>query len=251
MVADSRIPEEQAVRVEDLVPLRSRVSWPAIFAGSVMALATFFVLMLLGAAVGLSVYDNVSGTNLNTGAAVWAVMATILALFVGGWVVSQATVGENKCEAAIHGVIMWGVTFALILTMAGMGVRAGFGAMVGTATIADRTGAIQANANQPGARAEVNQQELERNLREANFTDEQIAKVRDTINNPGANIREAVNNPENRERVATASWWTLFGVLLSMASAIGGALVGAGPTFRLLATGTYARTTVRREAVHS
>src|SRR5687768_5173807 len=101
MVADSRIPEErseaQAVRVEDIMPLRSRVSWPAIFAGSVMALAFFFVMMLLGASVGLSVYDNVNTNTLNTGAAVWAIASTILAQFVGGWIVSQATVGENKC----------------------------------------------------------------------------------------------------------------------------------------------------------
>src|SRR5947209_3820992 len=106
MVADSsRIPGDHenrtTVRVEDVVPLRSRVCWPAIFAGAVLALAVFFVLTLLGAAVGLSVYDSASSRALNTGAAVWAVASTIAALFLGGWFVSQATVGENKLEAAL------------------------------------------------------------------------------------------------------------------------------------------------------
>ena len=119
----------EAIRAEDLVPVRSRVSWGAVLAGAVLALAVYFVLTLLGGAIGLSVSDSVRGGTLAVGAAVWAVVATLAALFVGGWFTSQATVGENKTEAAAHGLLMWGVVFALLMWAATAGVRAGFSGM--------------------------------------------------------------------------------------------------------------------------
>jgi hypothetical protein len=36
---------------------------------------------------------------------------------------------------------------------------------------------------------------------------------------------------------ASAAWWAVLGTLLSMAAAVGGALVGAGPTLRLVELG--------------
>ena len=58
---------DSAVHAEDLVPVRSRISWGAIVAGSVLALALYFLLTLLGGAVGLSVSDKFDGRNIGTG----------------------------------------------------------------------------------------------------------------------------------------------------------------------------------------
>ena len=44
-------------RVEDVLPVRSRVSWQAVFAGAVIAVAMSVVLALLGTAVGVSLSD--------------------------------------------------------------------------------------------------------------------------------------------------------------------------------------------------
>src|ERR687886_289174 len=85
--------EQTTIGAEDLLPVHSRVSWGAIFAG--------------------------------------AVVSTALALFVGGWITAQLTVGENKLEAALHGVILWGVVFAAFLWLVSTGVRSGFNALVG------------------------------------------------------------------------------------------------------------------------
>src|SRR5919202_3145332 len=123
--------EQTTIGAEDLLPVHSRVSWGAIFAGAVLTLALYLVLTLLGSAIGLSVSDRVQGQSLATGAAVWAVVSTALALFVGGWITAQLTVGENKLEAALHGVILWGVVFAAFLWLVASGVRSGFNALVG------------------------------------------------------------------------------------------------------------------------
>ena len=81
--------ENATLRAEDLVPVRSRVSWGAIFAGAVLALAVYLILTLLGGAIGLTVSDNVRTDTLKTGGAIWAILATAIALFVGGWVTTQ------------------------------------------------------------------------------------------------------------------------------------------------------------------
>ncbi len=215
------------VGVEDLLPVRSRVSWGSIFAGAVVALACYLVLTLLGASIGLSVADNVRSDTLGAGAATWAVIATIASLFLGGWVTTQCAVGENKVEAVVHGVIMWGAFFAMILWMVAAGVRGGFSAMLG----ATYAGAVAGRA--------VPAEELEGAARRAGVSQEQIDKWRENLRSAPARAREALEDPANRQAAAdnamAAAWWTLFGTMLSLVAAVAGALVGSGPSFRLLA----------------
>ena len=127
--------ETRAPRTEDLVSLGSRISWGTIIAGSVIALATFLVLTLLGGSIGLSIRDEVTSETFGTTASIWAIASSIIALFVGGIVTSQCTVGENPGESVIHGIIMWGVVFAFIVWLTATGVRAGFNAMIGVASV--------------------------------------------------------------------------------------------------------------------
>jgi hypothetical protein len=214
------------VRAEDLLPVRSRVSWGAIFAGAVVAMAAYLVLTLLGAAVGLSVSHNVRGETLGAGAAIWAIITTIASLFLGGWVTTQCAVGENKMEAVVHGVIMWGAFFAMILWMVAVGVRGGFNAMLG----ATYAGTVVGRA--------IPAEDWEAAARRAGVSQEQIDKWRENVRNAPARAREALEDPANRQAAAdnamAAAWWTLLGTVLSLAAAIAGALVGSGPSFRLL-----------------
>lgn len=213
------------VRMEDLVPVRSRIAWGAIFAGAVVALASYLILMLLGGALGLTIEDNVESDALAVGAVIWAIVATALALFLGGWLTTQCVVGENKTESITHGIIMWGVTLAMLMWLAGAGLRMGLSTMWGAAAF---TETVAENTTTEDWQAAA--------LR-AGVTQEQLNEWRQSAVDAPANIREAVQDPENQEaamQYATeATWYTLLGTLLSMAAAIGGALLGAGPTFRL------------------
>lgn len=235
MTTDARRNEGSRVGVEDLLPVHSRVGWGAIFAGAVVALAIYLVLTLLGGAVGLSVSDDVRSGAMQLGAAIWAVVTTVLALFVGGWVTSQCTVGENKAEAVVHGVIMWGVVLFMILWLVSTGMSAGFSAMWGVASFS-KTAAQETSADDWEAAAQRN-----------GVSQETINEWKQTAKDAPQNIAEAVKDPSNQEAAAEyatqATWYTLLGTLLSMAAAIGGALVGAGPTFRLLAARGIGRPT--------
>jgi hypothetical protein len=120
--------EHQTVAAwNDALPVRSRVSWGAIFAGAAVAVALNILLNLLGAAIGLSIGP---GEQVGTGVAIWAIIAALISLFVGGWVTSQCTVGETRTEAAFYGVILWAVLLAALVWLATMGLRMGLSAMV-------------------------------------------------------------------------------------------------------------------------
>jgi hypothetical protein len=213
--------ETTEVRVEDLVPVQSRVSWGAVLAGAVIALAVNLLLTLFAGAIGLSLSDaNLSAGTWTVIGALAAIVCIGAALFIGGWVTTQATVGENKTEAVIHGVLMWGVFFAFTVWMVGMGVRGGYNALIG-ATVAAQTASPGVGWEELARRAGVPQARIDEARRAA--TPE--------------NVAAQAGDPQNREAVqdrATAvGWWTLLGMLLSIAAAVAGALVGAGPTFRL------------------
>ena len=207
-------------RVEDSVSVGTRISWGAILAGTVLALGVYFLLATLGGAVGLSTSDRMNPTTLQTGVIVWAFLTTIAALFVGGVVTSLYTVGEKKVEAVISGVIMWATLFAVLMVLGAAGIRAGFHSMEGMASSAQ----IASTTNwENGARAAgVSAEQVEEWKRKQPATPEKAAQ--------DAQRQQAVADAATR-----ISWYAFAGTWLSMLAAAGGALVGAGPTFRIVA----------------
>jgi len=219
----------ETIRAEDVLPVRSRISWGAIFAGAMVALSLYFLLTLLGTALGLSVSDRVRPQTLGTAAVVWSIVVTMLSLFVGGYVTSQCSVGENRFEAALYGVILWGVLFSMLLGLMASGVRAGFYAMVGMSH------ATQAVTGDTTARG------WEEMARRAGASQEQIDQFKKNIPSTDQ-ARRTAEDPENQQAAAEAAtrvtWWAFLGTLMSMLASIAGSCVGAGPTFRLV-TSSY------------
>ena len=216
---------------EDLVGTGSRVSWGPIFAGSILALSLYFLLSLLGAATGLSVSEKFDARNIGIGAAIYAIVVTAFCLFIGGTVATQLAVGENKREASIYGLLVWSLTFAMMLALMVGGVRAGFGAMVGVVTagsnVAQATGTQ--NANNPQA-------DLENAARKAGYTDAQINDFKTKLD---ANIKNPTAPDVTKQDVlatgTNVTWIAFAGTLISMLAAVGGGVFGAGPTLRLFA----------------
>jgi len=201
------------IETQDLMPVRSRVSWPAIFAGAVVALAFYFLLSCLGVALGFTVSHSVGERELGIGAAIWAVAALLVALFVGGLTASQVSVGENRTEAMFYGLLVWGVVFGALLLFAGSGMRMGFNAMMGIAA-------------SPTTAVVVNQLDAE-DMRQAGLNPEQIERLQARARNLPEELRARAQDP----RMTQAAWWTLLGIVASMGAAIFGALAGAGPEF--------------------
>jgi hypothetical protein len=211
---------ETTIRAEDVLPVRSRISWGAIFAGAMVALAVYVVLGLLGLAVGFSVSGSARGEQPSVGAGIWAVVCTLLALFVGGAVCSQFTAGENRLEAAMYGLVLWGVVFTVLVSSAFGVSRLGFNALFGVAVTSERgSGWTRADVQRLGEQAGLSQ--------------EQIDKMQRGLGMSAEEWRASTNDPAMRQHAIAAAWWSFFGTLVSMLAAILGALCGSGPTLRL------------------
>jgi hypothetical protein len=237
-----------AVGVEDVLAVRSRVSWPAILGGSILAVAFYFLLTLIGGAIGLSVSDKVDAKTIGTGAAVYAIVVTALCLFAGGFLASQFTAGENKQEGALYGLLVWAAVTAMLLWLMASGVKAGFSALVGVATTGTAVADLTAR--------NTTQEDWEAVARRAGYTQEQINEFKAKAQAAPADAREAAEDPATRAKAeqlaretaevsARVAWWAAAGVMLSMAAAAGGGFLGAGPSFRLF-TVPVARTVAQR-----
>jgi hypothetical protein len=204
--------ERGTVTESNLVNVRSRVSWGAIMAGATIALAVYFLFNLLGVAIGITVSGDVDRTNLTTGAAIWSFVGLIFALFFGGWVSTQCTIGENRTEAVLYGVLVWAVTSTLLVLLASHGLRLGYQQALAAETAEDATDA-------PGFAERINQAGREVGLEDKAIKNFQKALRRDRQDN-------AADTERVRKTASAASWWAFGGTMLSMIAAIAGALFG-------------------------
>jgi hypothetical protein len=204
----------------DMFAVKSRVSWGAIVAGAVIAMACYMVLTLLFAAIGVSLTEtNIRENALGAGVIVAMVLSLIFSLFLGGWVAAQLTAGENHREAAIYGLLTWAVYMGIALWFVGSGVRTGYFAAVSGAVVVQNADSTQ----------------WEEAARRAGVSPQRIDDMKASTDANRA--REVANDPRTQERVRetaiAASWLALVGTMLSMAACVGGAMVGCGPAFRL------------------
>ena len=116
------------------VPLRARLSWPAIFAGVVLAIAIQLVLALLGAGIGLSLVDPVQGSTpsaggFGIGAGLYWIVSTIIALAAGSYAAARVAGVHDRFGGVVHGLTIWGVTLILTLYL----VTSAVGGIIGGA----------------------------------------------------------------------------------------------------------------------
>lgn len=215
----------------DLLAVKSRVSWGALAAGAMIALTIYVLLALLGLALGIEVAMRGSSDRLGSGTAIYSIFSLLLSMFFGGWATSRLAVGETKLEAILYGVILWGVLFAGMMWLVTAGLRTGFGAMVGAAS--------GAYANQAGT---LDVDRITRDLKKAGVDEATVNKYRSYYeklrDDPTAAKevgRDVAQDPavqeagtQASEAARQAAWWSLFGVIVSLAVVIFGALVGAG-----------------------
>ncbi len=215
---DIREPHDLA---PDLIGVKSRVSWSAIFGGTVIALACYVVLTLLLGAVGITMTEaGVRGNTVGISVLIAMILTMVVSLFLGGWVSSQLTVGENRQEAAIYGFLTWAAVTGVALCLVSMGVRGGYFAVVGGSMV------VQNNERIPS---------WEETARQAGVPQSQIDSAKSAMdpNRARAEATDPANQEKAMQAAVAASWTALVGTMLSMAAAVTGSLVGRGAAFRL------------------
>lgn len=182
-----------------------RLSWGAVFAGLVTAIALQVVLTVLGLAIGLGAWDPSEGFGgIGTGVWVWALVSALASLFAGGVVTGRLAGILTPGDGALHGLLMWGLSLLVGLWLVGSG--AGF--VLGTAfdvigsTVASAAGATVSGVAEIGVRAasgtssEDVQSEIESILRATGVPALQPERLEQAA---GATVDTALQARNNRE----------------------------------------------------
>lgn len=129
----------------------SRVSWGAIIAGAVVAVAVMIFFATLGIGIGAAVvdpqYDQNPGAGMTTGTGIYLVITQIIALGAGGYVALRMAGVPRLISSLLHGASVWAVATIFLAWASVTGAGAVFGAagalMSGTAsTVATAADAI-------------------------------------------------------------------------------------------------------------
>jgi hypothetical protein len=93
------------------------ISWRAILAGIVVALAVDVLLSLLGFAVGLTAFEPVAGVvkNVGMGIGIWLIVTAIASVFVGAYFGARVAGDPWRGDGVAHGVMVW-AGFVLLST---------------------------------------------------------------------------------------------------------------------------------------
>jgi hypothetical protein len=155
----------------------SAASWPAIFAGAIVAVAVSFILVALGTGLGFAIISpwpghGASATAFTVNAAIWLIVSQWVSAAIGGYIAGRLRtkwVGTHTHEVffrdTAHGLVTWSVATVLVAfalgssatSMVGGGLRALGGAasagLQGAAAggaAAGTQGAMANNASTPG-----------------------------------------------------------------------------------------------------
>jgi hypothetical protein len=118
-------PTIPALPAEDVRTIMlSKVSWGAVLAGVVLALATQILLNLLGIGIGAAtldpaVGDNPSAMSFSIGAGLWFALSTILAALAGGYAAGRLAGVPRESTAGWHGLTAWALTTLVIFYLLG------------------------------------------------------------------------------------------------------------------------------------
>lgn len=118
-------------------PSIKRVSWSALFAGTIVMLVALMLLSLLGLGIGLTSYNPLEEARpmqgIGTGALIWWVISNLIAIFTGAYVAANLTTLTYKASGVYHGILTWclyTLISAFLMTTAVGSIISGVGNMV-------------------------------------------------------------------------------------------------------------------------
>ncbi|MFO1024044.1 MAG: hypothetical protein U1E70_02580 [Acetobacteraceae bacterium] len=135
-----------------------RISWGAVFAGAVVAVAVGLMLNALGAGIGATTVDvtgrtTPSASSFGIGAAIWILIANLIGLAAGGYVAARLSGTSDNTDGTLHGLAVWATTFlvsAVLLgnLVAGIASTATTGASNVLGGVAQGAGSVVSTAGQ-------------------------------------------------------------------------------------------------------
>lgn len=205
----SRSATSRVRAVSSLASMGSRIRWGAVLAGFFVTLASSLALTALGVAISLSLANVMSADNLRIFVGVWVMLTLLASLFVGGIIISRMTVGESDVmEPSVYGVLLWALTFVVLPMLPLSAANVGYGSLY----------------SQPSQKASASLQQStinEETLEDSGLNAEEAETVAQMAN-PQGTVSSWVSG--NATEIA---WLSFAAILISLAAAIGGSILGA------------------------
>jgi len=223
------------------LPILKRISWGAIFAGTVLALVLQLSLSLLGLGIGLGTIDPLQEQNpmsgIGVGASIWWIVSMLVSLYLGATVASRLAGMPKKTDGLLHGLLTWSVvtllTFYLLSTavgriiggVTGVAGRALSGVGQGIAAVAPATGdAIQNELQKQGIDVKDLQREARLLLRQTGKPELDPDNLEQQARAAGRNAQAEASQSAENPQAADENLSALYDRLTSRADNIGDAV---------------------------
>lgn len=233
-----------------------RLSWGAIIAGVIVAIVSQIMLSLLALAIGLGAVEFTGPgspfAEIGIGAGIWAVASALISLFLGGLAAGHLAGVIERFDGFLHGVLVWGVATVITVFAVSSGISTLVGGVFGVAGQTVSTAVMSAGQTgfgpleRSGSAMSASQQQSEQDIvavlsENTTLTRPQAEEAASAITNSRQQPqtdqfqlqaeRLSEQAPETATEVAssvsTAAWWMLLAAILSLAAAIGGAMITA------------------------
>ena len=116
------------------------LSWSAIWAGAITALAAAIVFGLIGAALGAAAPTPFSWHQVAVVDLIVVVLASFWGFAIGGWVCGKVAGFSHSEPSILHAALSWAIGMVLVVALAGAGAGSALGGWYGG--LAARAGAL-------------------------------------------------------------------------------------------------------------
>ncbi len=182
------------------------ISWGAVIAGVVVAVALGAALSILGVAIGAAAFNpfDMSAeqtTALTVGGGLWIAFANLVALQVGAYVAARAASHDDHYNGMLQGLMVWALAFVVALWLAGAGISM------------SATGLLSGAAEQPGMISE--------------FVDDAESTAAQATDAAPADPATAEAADDAADATSVLAWWGFLTMALGAIGAIAGGRLGA------------------------
>lgn len=103
------------------------IDWGSAIAGTLVAIAIGFVLLLLGAAIGATAMNPWQGVSeqaptWSIGGGLWVIFSNLVALQVGAFIAVRAARWPDHHSGMLQGLVVWALSFTVAAAVLGIGV---------------------------------------------------------------------------------------------------------------------------------
>ena len=131
------------------------IDWGAAIAGTVVAIAIGFVLLVLGVAIGATAINPWQGASEQApawtiGGGLWVIFSNLVAIQVGAFVAVRAARWPDHHDGMLQGMLVWALSFTVAAGVLGFGVT---GVLAGADGMSLQESASRAVASGDGCRA--------------------------------------------------------------------------------------------------